>query len=314
MKRFLRQLAFWRECRELGQSIWTCPNFLFLVMGVATIIVMVSTFLLSQRYGDPFIIVSVVIAATLFVFVPGTLIVHSFERVARANRMKSEFVSVVSHQIRSPLSSIRWAVDFLKRKELDEEVAEYIDVVAEDSQQMLNLVNNLLNTSRLEEGDMHMQRKAIDLRAVVDSIVHQLNPVAQQKNITLDVSEQDIPSVIGDETALRIVLTNLVDNAIRYSPKNESVEIRLEKRDSMIRCEVEDHGVGIPKKDQRFIFEKFFRAHGPLKKKTHGSGLGLYIVKKTVEGLGGKVGFQSVEGKGTTFWFELPAAEKRGNK
>ncbi|MEX2008210.1 MAG: HAMP domain-containing sensor histidine kinase [Candidatus Spechtbacterales bacterium] len=311
MNRFVRQIFFWKDCRQYGVSIWACPSFLFLLIGFITIVAIVATYIAGTRYSDPYLIPPLVILVTLLIFIPGTLIVRTFEKMAQTNKMKTEFVSITSHQLRSPLSSIKWSLDLLlnsKLGQLDARQQRYLHVIQANNEQMLKLVNDLLNVSRADEGRLVLRKDTVDVHHIVEEVVKEFETTAQQRNITirLEMDKRRLP-VRGDETYLEMVVVNFLDNAVRYTKGSGEVIVRLFAIDSTVRFEVEDRGVGIPAGDQELIFKKFFRSQNAVRHQTEGTGLGLFIARAVILGLKGRIGFTSQEGKGSIFWFELPA-------
>ena len=315
MVKFIESLLFWKQCREYGVSIWSCPNFLFLLMGIITVAGMIGTHIVGQRYATPEVVMPAVVLVALFIFIPGGIVVNTFEKVARASKMKTEFVSIVSHQLRTPLSSIKWSLDLLLGERLgnfDTRQREYLHILRDNNERMIKLVSDLLSVSRIESGKLLLRQEEIDIYDLTRGIVHNMVVLAEANSVDLKLgTPEDLPSVLGDETYLGVVITNFIDNAIRYTQRSGVVSVRLSSQDSCVRCEVEDHGVGIPEDDQRLIFEKFFRSRNVMKHQTEGTGLGLFIAQAVIEKMGGKIGFRSQENKGSTFWFEIPAANKK---
>jgi len=224
--------------------------------------------------------------------------------------MKSEFISVVSHQLRSPLSNLRWAIELLmsgKLGKIEKKQTEYFRILKENSARMGELVSDLLIVSRIETATLPLKKKEISLPELINKLISEFEPFAKASNVEIEFRPQkDLPKVFADPTQIRLVVENLIDNAIRYIKDKGKVEIRLERIDKNLYFEIRDNGVGIPKEDQKYIFQKFFRSENILRYQTQGSGLGLYITKSIVERSRGKIGFRSEENKGSTFWFTLP--------
>lgn len=310
-KNGLRQLNLPAQCKKYGLSLWQCPPFLFLVMGGIIIISSLIAWAIGTRYiEDPGQVALIVLGLSAVLFVLAFSITQNFEKLAEANKMKSEFINIVSHQLRNPLSILSWGVELLtsgRLGQVGEKQVEYFKILKENTTRMKELVSDLLIVSRLETATMPFKKEEISLSDVVSRLVQKTAPFAKASNIEVEFKEgQDLPKVLADPSQLRTVVENLLDNAIRYIKDKGEVEIFLAKKNSNVYFEIKDTGVGIPPEDQKYIFQKFFRAGNVMKYQTQGSGLGLYIVKSVIERSGGKIGFKSQEGKGSTFWFTLP--------
>ncbi len=310
IKNIISELKFWEECGGYGLGLWQCPKFLFVVMGFITITAMIITHLIAQRYTEPQFVVTSVSGMALLIFTIGNVIVNSFEKVATANRMKTEFVSIVSHQLRSPLSSIKWSLDLLvsgRVGQLEKKQREYTDILQASNDRMIKLVNDLLNVTRIEQGGIAVKKEGFDLGELANDLTQEVKSFADASNVELEVVNNTKGlNIRADKQYISMVLGNLLDNAIRYINPKGKVAITLSRRGLFVRVEVRDNGVGIPKSEQRNIFQKFFRARNIMRHRTEGSGLGLYLAKAFVELHKGKIGFSSKEGIGSTFWFELP--------
>ena len=311
LKEIFAQLNISAQCKKYGLSLWQCPHFLFLIMGIIIIVSTLTAYAIGQRYiEDPQIVSLIVLLATAILFIIAVIITHSFERLAEASRMKSEFISVVSHQLRSPLSNLRWAIELLmsgRLGKIEEKQTEYFRILKENSGRMQELVSDLLTVSRIETATLPLKKKEIFLPDLINKLISEFEPFAKASNVEIEFkSQKDLPKVLADPSQIRLVVENLLDNAIRYIKDKGKAEIRLEKKGKNLYFEIKDNGVGIPKEDQKYIFQKFFRSENILRYQTQGSGLGLYITKAIVERSGGKIGFKSQEGVGSTFWFTLP--------
>ncbi|MDF2461141.1 MAG: putative Histidine kinase, partial [Candidatus Saccharibacteria bacterium] len=175
------------------------------------------------------------------------------------------------------------------------------------SERMVNLISDLLNVSRLQAGRFIIQTKPTDMVKMIQEEVHQLESHAKAKNIALifDAPARPLPIIEIDENKTRQVIMNFIDNAIYYTQKGE-VRVVLEQTSDLVRLRVTDTGIGVPKDAQKKLFSKFFRAGNAQIVRPDGTGLGLYLAKRVVEDQGGTIIFESVEGKGSTFGFELP--------
>ena len=178
------------------------------------------------------------------------------------------------------------------------------------SQRLIQLVNDLLDVSRLESGRMKASPQLVDLvgltRTVLDDLKLQLEDKDQRLTLTPCL---DLLEVFADPQLLRQVILNLASNAIKYSPTRASISVRLAREEDVVRWQITDTGIGIPKESQRHLFEKFYRADNVATLETDGTGLGLYLVRLIVEQIGGRVGCESDEGQGATFYFTVPSAQ-----
>jgi len=309
------------QARKYGIPVWQHPQFLFLVMGVLIVSSSGLSYVFGRRYiEDPHVIVLSIMAMTAVLLVLAFIITRSFERLAEASRLKSEFVAIVSHQLRAPLSNMKWIADLLISGKRKSSQGEYFRMLEENSSRMQELVNDLLMVSRIEEGGLATQRKAFLFQDVLKEVVESFQPMIQAANIALKMEADKNPrKVFADPSQISHVLSNLLENAIKYTGKGKGavmsdtakervITMCLEYKRRHLRFEIEDMGVGIPKEDQKYIFQKFFRSSNALRHETQGSGLGLYIARAIVKRSGGEMGFHSTQRKGSTFWFTIPYA------
>jgi PAS domain S-box-containing protein len=252
----------------------------------------------------------------------GAIIIHDITHLKEIDKMKTEFVSVASHQLRTPLTAIKLFIELLAKGDagkLTKKQVEYIGDVATSTERMINLVNDLLNVSRLETGRLKIEPELADLEKFIANIIDQdIMPLCEVKGCTVEYegSEEKIDKILIDLSLFRQVIHNLLTNAVRYSKNKGKILVKLEsfsKDDSQYLISVKDNGISIPEEVQSRIFEKFFRADNAQKAEVEGSGLGLYVVKMIVEAYGGKIWFESGDGAGdgTTFYVTIP---KKGMK
>jgi len=311
-KNIISQLNIANHCRRYGLTLWQCPQFLFLVMGIFVILVAISSYAIGTRFiEDPEIVAVIVLILSAILFTIAVFIVRSFERLAEASRMKTEFVNIVSHQLRAPLSNMKWALEYIfsgRLGRVEPSLVTYLKIIKENNDRMRELVENLLIVSRIEQNRLPQNKERFSLNEMIIKKIALLAPYLRATNteIITNLTAND-HSIFLDSSQIGIVLDNLIDNAIRYSKEKGIITIKTELRDGHMHCEVKDGGVGIPLADHRYVFEKFFRSENALKKETQGSGLGLYISKAIIERAGGKIGFSSQEGSGSVFWFTIPA-------
>ena len=308
-KKIYDQLNIKAQCKRYGLSLWQCPQFLFLLMGIIIITIIIISFLIASRQiDDPQLVVLIVLFLTAVLIVIDYIIIHSFERLAEVARAKMEFISVITHQLRSPITNIKYALETLTSGELTEkDREEYFRILKENTERTGDLINNILTVSRISLGTFKLRKEMISMVNLVEETILGFKPLLRASNITVEFEkEKGLPKIFSDPFWLKEVFRNFLDNAIRYQKNKGDIKLVLRRQEKNIYFEISDSGVGIPKEDQKYIFQKFFRAQNALRHQTIGTGLGLYIVKEIITKMKGKINFKSEEDKGTTFWFTLP--------
>lgn len=312
-----KELNFFAECKRYNIPLRYCPSFLFVIMGLIIIVAMLLTYYIGVHYLSPEILIMILGITTTVLLIVGHTIVASFERIAQVNRMKSEFVSIVSHQLRTPLSSLKWSLDLLRGKrlgELNKKQKEHFDIINDSNNRMIDLINDLLNVNRIEQGKLEMRPEVFSINSLTEAIIEELQTLAKKDGITINFhKEKNLPLIYSDSSRIRMVIENLIDNAIKYSNKDNKekwVNISVKQEKDKIKFSVKDNGKGIPQDLQKQVFNKFFRGDSLIKQKIEGTGLGLFVAKGIIKLSGGEIGFKSKENKGSTFWFTLPVAKK----
>lgn len=235
---------------------------------------------------------------------------QSNDKLQEIDAAKDEFISMASHQLRTPLTSMKGYVSMVLDGEagpISNPQRSMLQQAFNSSQRMVYLISDLLNVSRIRTGKFVITNKVTDLSLVVDSEVSQLSEVANSRIIKLIYNKPvNFPLVMLDETKIRQVIMNFLDNALYYTRKGGRITVELNTTDKNIEYTVTDTGLGIPKADQPQLFTKFYRATNARKMRPDGTGLGLYMARKIIVAQGGAIIFNSIEGEGSTFGFSFP--------
>ncbi|MDQ3744655.1 MAG: ATP-binding protein [Acidobacteriota bacterium] len=235
-------------------------------------------------------------------------------KLRELSAMKEEFLALTTHDLRSPLTVISGVINFFTSGRLGDLTPEQKNMVAmmeRNTQNLIELVNDLLDASKLESGTMRLDAASISLRGLIDELREQMQPLAAEKEIALEEEiPEDLPALRADRAKLRRVLVNLISNALKFTPKGGRVRLSAAREGTLVRVSVSDTGVGIPPEDVHDIFDKYAQARSRATRSEKGTGLGLYITRQLVELHGGKIGVQSEVGKGSTFSFTIPIADE----
>ncbi len=230
-----------------------------------------------------------------------------------ADRAKTEFVSMVSHELRTPMTSIKGYVDLMLMGgpgALNEMQRHFLEVIRTNADRLTDLVNDLLDISRIETGKIVLHPEAIDIRAIIGEVVQAVRPKVEEKGLTMSVvAPEKLPRGWGDPARVNQIITNLVGNAYKYTPTGGDVTIYAYVREEKLHVAVRDTGIGISKEDQERIFERFYRADNPIVQAESGTGLGLAITASLIQMHGGEIFLESEPGQGSIFTFTLPIAE-----
>jgi len=246
----------------------------------------------------------------------GTLVVlHDISREKIIERMKTEFVSISAHQLRTPLSAIKWTLKMMLDGDLGEistEQREFLNKTYRSNERMITLINDLLNVTRIEEGRYLYKPVLSEIAPILQFVINSYKEEFKKRLIVFKFKKpkKKLPKVLLDVEKIKLAFQNLIDNAVKYTPAKGNVQVSLEGNDKEITVSVKDSGVGIIEEQKKRIFSKFFRGANVVKLETDGSGLGLFIAKNIIESHGGKIWFESNKGKGTTFCFTLPVKKR----
>lgn len=240
-----------------------------------------------------------------------SIILHDVSREKLIERMKTEFVSLAAHQLRTPLSAIKWTLRMILDGDLGKitkEQEDFLNKTYQSNERMISLINDLLNVARIEEGRYLFKLVPVQVEELVKAAINLYKDEIKRKKITLDFQKPKIrlPKIQIDEEKIGLTIQNLIDNALRYTNPGGRVTISLKGGIKEIELSVKDTGVGIPKEQQGRVFSKFFRGANVIRMEAEGSGLGLFITKNIIEAHGGRIWFNSEENKGAAFYFVLP--------
>ena len=234
----------------------------------------------------------------------------SNRQLQRLDEAKNEFISMASHQLRTPLTSIKGYLDMMLEGDLGKISPTQRAVLREafsSSERMVRLINDFLNVSRLQTGKFTIDKQSVDIAQILRDEVSLLKVVADQRSVEMALKiDKKIPSLAVDSEKIRQVMLNMIDNAIYYSSPHKKVVIALKSSGKMIEFSVKDSGIGVPKSEQANLFGKFFRGTNAKKRRPDGTGVGLFLAKKVILSHDGEMIFESEEGKGSTFGFRLP--------
>ena len=305
-----------KTCARYRVSLWRCPQFLFVVMGILILLSIMVTYQIARTAREPEVAALIVLVITGVLFSIGSVIVNSFERVALSSLSKSEFISIISHQLRSPLAAIKWQINMLLADRAGTQLMpaaaeEYVSGIAEQNERMIRSVNDLLEVNRIEDNDLVLKPAEFSLPLLTEKIVLEYAAFAALGKAHIStLVQQNVPDVFADEERIKRALEHLVDNAIRYSLSGGEIAISIENspqgKGDWVLWKITDQGAGIPPKDQKRVFEKFFRSDNVMRYKTMGSGVGLFIARAIIKMSGGDIGFSSRANQGSMFWISLP--------
>lgn len=243
------------------------------------------------------------------------LILHDISKDKLIESMKTEFVSIAAHQLRTPLSAIKWTIQMLLDGDIGTITAEQKELLQktyESNERMILLINDLLNATKIEEGDFSFNLKPLQLEEIINIVIKNTKDFLDRKKINLKFEKPTAPlsKVLIDKEKMELAIQNLLENAIKYTLSGGEITIFLKEEGGQLVFKIQDNGVGIPKDQQDRIFTKFFRGSNAIRLETEGSGLGLYTAKNIIIGHNGDIWFESEEGKGTIFYFSLPSVKK----
>jgi len=238
------------------------------------------------------------------------MVFHDISREKHIQKMKTDFVSIVAHQLRTPLSAIKWSIRMILDGEAGKVAANqkaWLDKTYQSNERLIALVNDLLNVSHIEEGKFLYDLQKADLGKMVEEVLENTKEVIIQKKLKVSFQKGKESSLAKiDKEKVQLAIQNLVNNAIHYTPPEGEITLSLRKEDDNLLLMVKDNGIGITKADQKKVFQRFFRGRNAVQMRTNGTGLGLFIARNVIEAHQGRIWFESQLGKGTTFYLTIP--------
>jgi len=232
--------------------------------------------------------------------------------ITKLDMNRRDFVSTVAHQLRTPLSAIKWTINILLEEssgKLNTDQRMLLLKTYESNERIINLIQDMLGADKAEFKAANFSPVEISLPDLVSNVLPDFRSIVEKKNLKIEVqSEKNLPKAYVDPQKIRAVFQNLIENAIKYSKRGGWIKITIAKDGNKLKVSIEDNGIGIPESEQQNLFKKFFRAQNAIKMETNGTGLGLFIIKSLIEKHDGNISFESKENRGTKFMFTLPIA------
>jgi signal transduction histidine kinase len=294
------------ECKQYRVPISQCPSFLFLIMGLIILATILTTYFISTLFiPDPLIVSLIVLFFAVLLFILAFFINQSFERLLKAHRIQSEFIKIISHSFFSPINQLSWTTELLeKRGALS---SEYLKSVKEGVDKIRNLFFKIVLLSQIESDSLVLMNSKVSLEKLAKEALEKIKSTVKEKEINFHFSLKGNDfSVFADESKMKFVLENLLENAVQSIKEKGEIFLELEEKGDRVILRIKDTGIGIPKEEQKYLFQKFFRLESETKYQIPRLGLGLYLSRKIIEKSGGKIKFSSFEDKGSNFYFYLP--------
>jgi len=230
------------------------------------------------------------------------------DELKKLDKVKSEFLNIVSHELKTPLTAMSAHLDVLDdfKSSFTEQELISLDAIRRNSKQLKTLITNILELSRMDAGKFELCMTDVDMKYIIKSVMDDVRILANKRGIILKSQLSSLPKIKADEMRVKEIITNLLSNAIKFTLKDGTITVKAKKKDKYIVVSIADTGAGIFPEDIKHVFEKFYQVDSSIKRKYEGTGLGLSIAKKLVDMHGGKISVKSIMGKGTTFIFTLP--------
>lgn len=291
---------------------WQRPSLLFAIMGAINITSCITFYVIGARYiQDPRLVAIIVLGIAFIIIIITYVVTQSLERLVQINEIKEEFIKIISHQLRTPLTNLNWAIDFLISKSENSPMVqkeEYYSIIKENSRKLLKLLNSLLIITKIRENEYKKKEETVSIKDIINEAVENYSNFASSRKVKIEKIFPHTASLITANVFLvKTLVENILYNAILYNKSGGFVKIAVREKNKKIFVEIKDQGIGIPEKNKKYIFQQFFRGTDAFYTQTQGTGIGLYICKMIVESMKGKIWFESKEKEGTTFYFYLPS-------
>lgn len=300
-----------KESREYDLPIWKMPDFILVTMGLANVTVMIVTYIWASGFAeDPREAVLLVAVEAAIIMVIGNVFVESAKHLIEVGKLKKEFIQIISHQMRSPLTTMKWQVELLQKsgeKNFTKKQKESINKIFEENERITAMIADILNMARAEKKSDDFVFIEVAIEKLTKECIDMLKSFAKFKKIQVKLeSDKKQHIIFADSEKLKIAIVNLIENAISYSPSNSEILVRIENDGNNVFVVIKDNGIGIEKKEQKLIFRKFYRGAGGRKAQPEGTGLGLFMTKKIIEQMKGSISLKTKHGKGSEFRLSFP--------
>lgn len=311
MKKFLENINVFRQCRELDVPLWSCPRFLFVLMGLVIIVSILTTYSVGERYATPEMVIATVTALTIILMIIMHVIVQAFEQVVVARRaeiahakqvllLRDQFVYVAIHHLRAGGTAIKWGLKLLEGSEgaapVNADSKEVVRQMRKKNDDLLKLAENILLVTRIDSGAIEIKSEEVSVREVIEGALADKKELIEERKVRIAIElSANTLQIMGDPIYTRETLNLLLSNALeRSNPTSPIVRVAATQKGAEVFIAIQDNGPLIPHEELEHIFEHYWRASGP--GKSEGSGFPLYIAHELVRLMQGRIWFSSVEG------------------